>query len=389
MRLSTILKYAAASLLSNKLRSLLTMLGLIIGIASVILLVGIGQGANQSVRQKMDTLGGDILTASVYTENPNDGLKPADLGEIKKLSGVQALAPFKVLSAKAYFEKNTSKRSVLAGTDDQYLELRNLKLQSGRNLSIIDLEERSKVCVIGANIAFDLFHTTQVKGNSLKLGGDEYKIVGILEPQGESLGVNADNLILVPLTTSRYFDLGDDVGSFYVKAESQEQINGVKSALSAYLTIKKGLSPAMYSVSSQDEMLNAGADISGSLSQLLAGIAGISLIVGGIGVMNVMLVSVSERVREIGIRKALGTKRRDILAQFLAEALAMSLLGGAFGVGAGIAAGFLSTLLGFQFVIPAVMVPVAFGASTLIGLAFGIFPACRASNLNPIEALRR
>lgn len=389
MRLSTILKYASASLLSNKLRSLLTMLGLIIGIASVILLVGIGQGANQSVSQKMDALGGDILTASVYAENPNDGLKSPDLGELKKLPSIQTLAPFKFLSAKAYFEKNTSKRSILAGTDDQYLGLRNLKLQSGRNLSIIDLEEKSKVCVIGAGIALDLFHTTRVAGSRLKLGGDDYKIVGVLERQGESLGVNTDNLILVPLTTSRYFDLGDDVGSFYVKAENKEQISKVKSAVSAYLTIKKGLPPTMYSVSSQDEMLSAGSDISGSLSQLLAGIAGISLIVGGIGVMNVMLVSVSERVQEIGIRKALGTKRRDILAQFLAEALSMSLLGGVFGVGAGIAAGFLSTLLGFQFAVPALMVLVSFGASTLIGLAFGIFPAYRASNLNPIEALRR
>ena len=389
MRLSTILKYASASLLSNKLRSLLTMLGLIIGIASVILLVGIGQGANQSVSQKMDALGGDILTASVYAESPNDGLKSPDLGELKKLPGIQTLVPFKFLSAKAYFEKNTSKRSILAGTDDQYLGLRNLKLQSGRNLSIIDLEEKSKVCVIGAGIALDLFHTTRVAGSRLKLGGDDYKIVGVLERQGESLGVNTDNLILVPLTTSRYFDLGDDVGSFYVKAENKEQISKVKSAVSAYLTIKKGLPPTMYSVSSQDEMLSAGSDISGSLSQLLAGIAGISLIVGGIGVMNVMLVSVSERVQEIGIRKALGTKRRDILAQFLAEALSMSLLGGVFGVGAGIAAGFLSTLLGFQFAVPALMVLVSFGASTLIGLAFGIFPAYRASNLNPIEALRR
>lgn len=389
MRLSTILKYASASLLSNKLRSLLTMLGLIIGIASVILLVGVGQGANQSVSQKMDALGGDILTASVYAENPNDGLKSPDLGELKKLPGIQTLAPFKFLSAKAYFEKNTSKRSILAGTDDQYLGLRNLKLQSGRNLSIIDLEEKSKVCIIGAGIALDLFHTTRVAGSRLKLGGDDYKIVGVLERQGESLGVNTDNLILVPLTTSRYFDLGDDVGSFYVKAENKEQISKVKSAVSAYLTIKKGLPPTMYSVSSQDEMLSAGSDISGSLSQLLAGIAGISLIVGGIGVMNVMLVSVSERVQEIGIRKALGTKRRDILAQFLAEALSMSLLGGVFGVGAGIAAGFLSTLLGFQFAVPALMVLVSFGASTLIGLAFGIFPAYRASNLNPIEALRR
>ena len=389
MRLSTILKYAASSLLANKLRSLLTMLGLIIGIASVILLVGIGQGANQSVNQKMDALGGDILTAGIYTENPEDGLKSADLDDLKKLPGVQTLSPFKFLSAKACFEKNTSKRSVLAGTDDQYLGLRNLKLQSGRNLSIIDLEEKSKVCIIGANIALDLFHTTQVEGSSLKLGGDDYKIVGVLERQGESLGVNADNLILVPLTTSRYFDMGDDVGNFYVKAESKEQIGRVKSSVSAYLTIKKGLSPAMYSVSSQDEMLSAGANISDSLSQLLAGIAGISLIVGGIGVMNVMLVSVSERVQEIGIRKALGTKQRDILAQFLAEALAMSLLGGVIGIGAGIAVGFLATFLGFQFVIPAVMVLAAFGASTLIGLVFGIFPAYRASNLNPIEALRR
>ena len=256
-------------------------------------------------------------------------------------------------------------------------------------MSIIDLEEKSKVCIIGAGIALDLFHTTRVAGSRLKLGGDDYKIVGVLERQGESLGVNTDNLILVPLTTSRYFDLGDVVGSFYVKAENKEQISKVKSAVSAYLTIKKGLPPTMYSVSSQDEMLSAGSDISGSLSQLLAGIAGISLIVGGIGVMNVMLVSVSERVQEIGIRKALGTKRRDILAQFLAEALSMSLLGGVFGVGAGIAAGFLSTLLGFQFAVPALMVLVSFGASTLIGLAFGIFPAYRASNLNPIEALRR
>lgn len=123
----------------------------------------------------------------------------------------------------------------------------------------IDLEEKSKVCVIGAGIALDLFHTTRVAGSRLKLGGDDYKIVGVLERQGESLGVNTDNLILVPLTTSRYFDLGDDVGSFYVKAENKEQISKVKSAVSAYLTIKKGLPPTMYSVSSQDEMLSAGS----------------------------------------------------------------------------------------------------------------------------------
>lgn len=385
MRYSQLARTAVRAVFRNGLRTVLTMLGLVIGIASVIILVGIGDGSSQQVSEKMKALGGDALSAYLY-----DGeLGYDDLAGMANLEAVDGVAPAKPLMKKLSAGSTVSKKAFIEATDEHYLHVRNLKLQAGRNLNAVDRENRSKVIVLGADVATELFGSpADAVGRTVKLDGDEFSVVGVLENQGQSMGLATGNVVLVPFSTAVGMGEGAAIESFYAKARGAESIAAAKDALGAHLANEAGIAPGKFDIVSQDEMLRAGNEIDDTMTLLLAGIAGISLVVAGIGVMNVMLVSVTERTREIGIKKALGARRSDILAQFLLEALMISVAGGAIGIAAGLALGLLATTVGLAFVASWSVVAVAVAASTAIGLVFGIFPAYRASAKNPIEALR-
>jgi len=381
-----ILKVAFKNIISNKLRSALTMLGLIIGIASVIVLVGIGSGATSNVTSQVQSLGTDILTASITSSDVS--LSYDQVEELESIDNVKSVAPYKTVSGTISRGTTTSSKASIIATTNNYLDVTNITLALGRTISIIDIENKSKVCIIGYDLASTLFGMTNPVGETLKIEGDNYVVIGMLEQQGSSMGTNIDSMLIIPLTTASYLGSDTSINSLYVKVESEDKIDSTITLIGNYIRSNLQISSDYYSVTSQDSMLNTMESVTSTLSLLLGGIAGISLVVGGIGVMNVMLVSVTERTKEIGIRKALGAKRRDILIQFLIEALVISLIGGLIGVITGIGIGFLAENFDYSFDLNTTTVIISFSSSALIGLVFGIFPAYRAAKLNPIEALR-
>ena len=272
---------------------------------------------------------------------------------------------------------------------DALLSGASLKRLEYCGMFAVDRENRSKVIVLGSDVARTLLGSADgAVGRTVKLDGDEFTVVGVLQNQGQSMGLNTGNVALVPFSTAVSMGESGTITSFYAKARGEDAIEAAKGEIGSYLTGTAHIPPGRFDIISQDEMLRAGNEIDGTMTLLLAGIAGISLVVAGIGVMNVMLVSVTERTREIGIKKALGARRFDILVQFLLEALVLSIIGGVLGIAAGIALGLLMGTVGLAFVVSWGVVAVAVAAATAIGLVFGIFPAYRASRKNPIEALR-
>lgn len=386
MRRVQTVRTALSSISRNKLRTALTMLGLVIGISSVIVLVGMGDGSNRQVEERMKALGGDVLSAFAFNQ---EGLAYEDMEALRALPGIGSIAPSKGVSGDLTAGERKTQRGMIEASDEHYLSVRNLKLAAGRDLSAVDRENRSNVCVIGTSTANDLFGTADCVGKTLKIAGIPFTVVGVLEGTGQTMGLNADALVLVPLTAAT--NLGGDakIESVYARPAADGGVPLAKAVLTGYLSGAKGIPSNQFSVMSQDEMLGASDQIDQTMTLLLGGIASISLVVAGVGVMNVMLVSVTERTREIGIKKALGARRSDILRQFLTEALLLSLIGGAVGIAAGLAFGALAESMGMAFAASWGVVAVAAAASTAIGLAFGIFPAYRASRLTPIEALRQ
>lgn len=358
------------------------MLGLIIGISSVIVLVGIGTGSSQSITDQVSSLGTDTLTVSIEADN---GLKPEDAENLSKLDGVAETAPYTSVSATVSQGSSTAGMTSVLGVDEHYLSIRNYDLSAGRELSFIDLNQKSKVCLIGSDVSADLFAGKDPVGETVKIAGDNYTVVGTLAEQGSSMGTDADSTVLIPLTAAAG---GSDIKSLYLRAENEDSVNAVQITAENFLRSALNVSGDEISVTTQQSMLETMSTIQDTLVLLLAGIAGISLLVGGIGVMNVMLVSVTERTREIGIRKSLGARRSNILTQFLTEALVLCLLGGIAGIIAGLGIGSAAELLGYTFAYSAKVAALAFGFAAAIGLVFGIFPAYRASRLNPIDALR-
>lgn len=336
LKLIQIIKIAFKNIISNKLRSILTMLGLVIGISSVIALVGIGNGSSSEVKTQVQALGTDILTIAITSSE--NSLSYEKLEEIKELSNIKEVTPFKNISATVNRGSTTVTRASIIGTNASYLEVTNTKLETGRTISVIDIENKSKVCILGKDITTSLFRLADPLGQSIKLNGDNYVVIGVLEEQGSSMGNDIDSNILIPITTAKYLGSDTSINNLYTKVEDESRIQRTISSLENYVRTTLQISSDEYSVTSQDSMLNAVDSIDNTLSLLLGGIASISLVVGGIGVMNVMLVSVTERTKEIGIRKALGAKRSDILFQFLIEALVISILGGILGIICGILA---------------------------------------------------
>ncbi|HJJ06473.1 MAG TPA: ABC transporter permease [Clostridiaceae bacterium] len=278
-------------------------------------------------------------------------------------------------------------RANIIATTNGYMYITNLTISSGRVISKIDLENNSKVCLLGNDMAETLFNLSNPVGQSIKIDGDNYTVIGVLTAVGSSMGSNVDDMIIIPFTTAKYLGSDTSINDLYIKISDENKADSTETLIEEYIESNLGITTDYFSVSSQDSMLDTMDNINNTLSLLLGGIASISLIVGGIGVMNVMLVSVTERTKEIGIRKALGAKRIDILMQFFIEALVLCILGGLVGIAVGLAGGTILGKMGYTFIPSIGIVSVAFLSSVLIGTIFGIFPANKASKLNPIDAL--
>nr|WP_307308168.1 ABC transporter permease [Neobacillus niacini] len=379
------IRMALKSIKGNKVRAFLTMLGIIIGVSSVIVMVAIGQGSTKEVQDQIGSLGTNVLTVSVTGSDVT--FKEDDASQIQDVSGVEAIAP--TISGRVTVKNGQTNAQVsMIGTTSSYLDVRDLQLQLGRFISDLDNDNHSKIAVLGSDTAQTLFGFGDPVGESVKVNGTSYKVVGVLESVGSSLGTSGDSTIIVPLSTGQRLASTTEIGSVYVKVENENMINFTSRRIEQTMYTIVGDADS-YSVSSQEDLMETATSVNETMTLMLGGSAAISLIVGGIGIMNIMLVSVSERTKEIGIRKAIGAKRRNILLQFLIESMVLSSLGGIIGVGIGIVSAQIFTLTTgttIAYSVPVVLLSFVF--SLLIGVLFGVFPANKASKLDPIQALR-
>ncbi|MGW6433198.1 ABC transporter permease [Peribacillus butanolivorans] len=381
------MKMAIRSIKTNKVRAFLTMLGIIIGVASVIVLVSIGQGSSQSVQEEINSLGTNLLTVSV---SDTDSVKLTDdtIEQFKDLSGISEVAP--VVTGRVYAKNGeTSTQVSMTGTTSSYISVRDLELSQGRFLTDMETELRSKVVVLGSDTADTLFENQKAVDQNVLIGGVSYRVIGVLKSVGTSMGSSGDDVIIAPITTAKRATSSTTIGTVYLKAENENIVERAMYQVQGTMTTLFPGQSDNYSVSNQEDLMDTMSSVSDTFTLMLGGIASISLLVGGIGIMNIMLVSVSERTKEIGIRKAIGANRKSILLQFLIEAVVLSCLGGLLGVGIGLGiAKLISVVSSLTISYSWSVTMMAFLFSIFIGVVFGVFPANKASRLNPIQALR-
>jgi len=404
MSLLESLRTAITGLTTNKLRAALTMLGIIIGVASVVTLLSVGAGVEATIAGQIQSIGSNLIF--VFPDQPDDSAAPAyltaedaqALADPFNAPALVAVAPTVQGSLRATFGDQGANVTV-SGTSDQYAAVRSLNLAIGGFLTAADVDDQARVAVLGWGVYSDLFGDGEYPvGQTVSIGGVRFEVVGVVEAVG-GFG-NDDGTIYVPLSTAqtRFFPqrtLSGErpVAAIYASAVDESQVDAALEQIGQVLRERHDLLPGEaddFQVTSQQAILDIAGQITGVLTVFLGAIAGISLLVGGIGIMNIMLVSVTERTREVGIRKAVGATKRDILVQFLLEAIVLSFLGGLFGILLGVTGANLISNLAPDLTtqVTAGTLILAAGVASAVGLVFGVYPALRAGNLRPIEALR-
>jgi len=394
-----------ASLTSNKGRSSLTVLGIVIGIASVIIMVSIGQGTKTSIESQIQSIGSNLLMISPGGESARmiggggqgantDSLSLEDAQAVATIRDVAASAPTIVGQYQISADASNTNVSV-TGTSDEYPRVRNVELQTGSWFTAEQDSTGARVAVLGPTTAETLFGSVQAAmGRTMRISGQPFTVIGVTTSSGGSGFSNADEAAYIPLqTTRRYLSgLASGISTIYVTTSTQESMTQVESDVTNLLLSRHRISDtadADFQVQSQQDLADTVSTITNTLTLLLGSIAGISLLVGGIGIMNMMLTSVTERIREIGLRKAVGATAGDVTLQFLSESVALTLIGGALGisVGWGVATA-ISAFSALTTTVSPMSVFLAVGVSTAIGVVFGFYPARRAAKLDPIESLR-
>jgi putative ABC transport system permease protein len=403
MRWADVLGNAWDAIRNHKLRSTLTSLGILIGIAAVVLTVGMGQGAQQKVSNQLAALGGNLLivTPGSSTSNGVRGgfgsastLTTADadaLASKRASPDIAGVAPILQSSNQELVNGSTNWTTTVVGTDPQWLDVRGRHLASGRFLTAADESSAAAVTVLASDTATELFGPLDPVGQTVTINSVPYEVIGVLTSAGSDSTTNLDDQAIVPLSTAAQRVVGGtsrtSVQTIYVKASSPARLSAAYQEADALLAYRHGTTD--FSITTQQSVLSTTSSVNSTLTDLLIGIAALSLLVGGIGVMNIMLVSVKERTREIGLRKALGGTPTVIGRQFLCEASMLGLSGGLLGVATGVGGALvLRNYISNPVTLSVPWILVAIGVAVAIGLGFGVYPAARAARLSPIDALR-
>jgi putative ABC transport system permease protein len=398
-------RIALAALLANLMRSILTTLGIIIGVAAVIAVVSIVQGLQYTITEQLQGVGATFIAVSAKTDRSNiPGLAARqvkltyDDGQAiaEKIPGVKMMSPFVLGRASVKYKDRKHTPFMMIGATENYQDVTNQTVDRGRFFSQIDIDNHRKVTVIGPKIADELNLGPDPLGKEIYLDVYPATVIGVMEKKGQNLGMDFDDIVYVPFSSGVVLfgrNAADQI-QIRLQATSADKVEQVKDGITRLLRQRHkipGSEPDDFEIQTQDEILNTVNKILGSVTAVVGGVVGIALLVGGIGIMNIMLVSVTERTREIGVRKAVGARRQDVLVQFLIEAVTLSLIGGGIGLALGYGLGAVVSKLipGFPPAhVPLWAVGIAIGFSAGVGVFFGIYPAAKASRLDPIDALR-
>jgi putative ABC transport system permease protein len=383
-------RMAMKSILANKVRSFLTMLGVIVGVSSVIAAVAFAQGSTKSISDSIKGLGSNLIQITINPRGGNRGVSFEQLQELgfKNEDSILAIAPTINASVTAKFGAQTHDTSII-GTTREYELIRNVHPQDGRFILTVDTDYRQRVAVIGTAVVKNLFADQDPIGQKISLNGHSFKVVGVLQQRANGTDLSEDDQIIIPVTVAQRMTKNAIIRNFSIQATNEGTVNLAMEKLNSFL-FRIYQNETAYRVFNQAQILSTLDTTTAAMTAILAGIATISLVVGGIGIMNIMLVSVTERTKEIGIRKAIGAKKRDILTQFLIEAIMVTGIGGIIGILTGL--GMIKFVIGGLGLVPEVYsltwIVISFGISLITGVIFGLYPAYKAANLNPIEALR-